>query len=610
MSSQHRGKKRDETDAHELIGEEGFRTIYEHAPVMIDSFDDKGRCLLWNRECEKNLGWTIEEIRDCADPLALTYPDPKTRDRVLNTIKKADGKFREYEVLAKDGSTRTQLWADFRLPDGTLISVGHDITERKSVDRALEEKDERLRTLVEQIPAVLWTTDINLCFTSSEGTGLESLGLKPGQVVGLSLYEYFSTDDPDYLPIEMHRRALRGESVKYDTLWSERVFESHIDPLRDKDGKIIGCLGFALDVTERKKAEAALKDSEVRLRQIIDLVPHMIFAKDKTGRFILVNSAVAEAYGKTVDDLLAFRHVDVHATKQEIEHFLKDDLQVIDSGIPKFIPEESFVDVYGVERILQTTKIPYNVPNTDERAVLGVAVDITERKRAEEKVRLSQQQLRALASRLQEVREEESASIAREIHDELGQTLTGLKLDITWIRRTLLASESSNQGSEIVQRLNSIAGEVDAAIRAVRRIATQLRPVILDDLGLARALEWQTQEFEYRTGIKSVFKMDTGESNLDPERSTAVFRIFQEILTNVARHARAECVRTKLNHDNGFLVLEVVDDGLGISDKDVNSPRALGILGMQERAQVCGGDVVIKRQNGGGTRVTVRIPVD
>ncbi len=212
------------------------------------------------------------------------------------------------------------------------------------------------------------------------------------------------------------------------------------------------------------------------------------------------------------------------------------------------------------------------------------------------------EQLRALAARLQSVREEERTRVAREIHDELGQTLTAIKIDLVF-----LISERPEDQEHRFQRGQSILKLVEATIQAVRRISTELRPAILDDLGPVAAVEWAAEEFQARTGIKCHIDLADADIAIDPERATALFRIFQETLTNVARHANATEVNVRLSEEDGYLVLEVRDNGRGIGREQL-SARSLGILGMRERALLIGGELNISGSPGQGTMVRVRIP--
>jgi two-component system cell cycle sensor histidine kinase/response regulator CckA len=255
--------------------------------------------------------------------------------------------------------------------------------EARRAEDALRESEARLRVAIQQVPAVLWTTDEDLRFTSSLGAGLSALGLAPNQVVGLSLEQYLGIGNSG---IDQHRLALRGESVGYEYEMEGRAFTVHVEPLRDAAGAIRGTVGVAVDITDVRRADQALRDSEARLRQVIDLVPHFIFAKDDEGRFLLVNRAVAEAYGTTVDFLIGRTDADYARSEQEARHFREDDLEVMRSGQPKVVPEEPITDARGRVRYLQTSKIPFTYSG-GRPAVLGVSIDITERKAAEEAVR-------------------------------------------------------------------------------------------------------------------------------------------------------------------------------------------------------------------------------
>jgi len=232
----------------------------------------------------------------------------------------------------------------------------------------------------------------------------------------------------------------------------------------------------------------------------------------------------------------------------------------------------------------------------------GIQRDITGQYLAGEQIRESREQLRALASRLEKVREEERTQIAREIHDELGQALTGLKLDVSWMKNRL------PRDHEAIAQCASIIERIDQTANAVRRIATSLRPSVLDQLGLAAALEWHGQEFEARTGIKVAMQVLCDGVPIPDDLGSPVFRILQESLTNVLRHSHATRVNIRLEGTPTFLELEISDNGIGCTSECLEGTRSLGLIGMRERALACGGKFSISGSRGRGTTVALRIP--
>jgi len=230
-----------------------------------------------------------------------------------------------------------------------------------------------------------------------------------------------------------------------------------------------------------------------------------------------------------------------------------------------------------------------------------LSAELAERELSEQRLRASEENLRALAAHLQSVREEERIHIAREIHDELGQALTGLKFDIAAMAR------SCADGQSIADKSQGLSQQIDRIINSVRRIASGLRPEVLDEIGLSAAIEWQAREFSRRTGVRCVVEIAPGFQDPDKDRSTALFRIFQELLTNVARHANATKVGVQLA-DSDLLTLKVEDNGRGIQDQEFESPKSLGFLGLRERVLAFGGSIDVKGQEGKGTSVSVSIP--
>jgi|GEM_PF-528563 len=356
------------------------------------------------------------------------------------------------------------------------------------------------------------------------------------------------------------------------------------------------------DITKRRRAEENIRI----LADLIDISPLAITVHDLKGNFLYANRRTLDLHGYSKDELFArnLHEIDAPASSALIEARIQ---QIMEIGKARFEVEHYRKD---------GTRFPLEVFAKaaewgGQKVILSIATDITDRKQAEEEIHDSREQMRALAGRLQAGREEERTQIAREIHDELGGALTALKIDFSFLMRAAMKIENGAVRTSMLAGTDSIIKSIDAAIQAVRRIAMELRPGILDDLGLVAALEWQLMDFEKRTGIRCEFFPPGEDISLDADLSTALFRIFQEALTNVARHSRATEVRTRLRKEADIFTLEVEDNGKGIEKKKALSSKSLGLLGMRERAQMFGGRLTVSGTPGTGTRVTVEIsPVE
>ncbi len=339
------------------------------------------------------------------------------------------------------------------------------------------------------------------------------------------------------------------------------------------------CGRFFSRITGRKRAERVgaeedLRLNEDRLRLIIDTIPTMAWSLTPDGTVDFVNQRWRDYTGISLEDELEAPTRAMHP----------EDLP---GAVEKWLVTMAAGEPYEHELRLRRADGEYRwflvrtVPLRDElRNIIkwfGTSTEIEDRKRAEKILFRSFEQLRALTARLQSVREEERARMAREIHDELGQALTAIKIDLASLVAQLPPDQQQALRGESIMKL------IDGTIQTVRRISTELRPGILDDLGLVAAVEWAAEEFQARTGTECSVSVPPGDLSLDPERATALFRIFQETLTNVARHANATKVHVQLANDKGDVLLEVRDNGSGISDEQRVAPNALGILGMLER---------------------------
>ncbi|HYY93142.1 MAG TPA: response regulator [Pyrinomonadaceae bacterium] len=374
---------------------------------------------------------------------------------------------------------------------------------------------------------------------------------------------------------------------------ADDYLELPFDPIR-MVGKVVRLL-------ERKQAEEALRASEERYRLLFENNPLPMWVFDaETLRFLDVNGAGVEQYGYSRAEFLRMTIKEIRPPEEVpalLDALKRREPSLQRSGVLRHRRRDG--------TIFDAEVITHPILFEGRPAVMVLANDVTERKRAEEQLERSNEQLRALSVRLQAVREEEAVRIAREIHDELGGALTGLKMDLSWIGKRL--SEQSR--AAVQQKLQSALELIDETVVKVRNISTELRPSVLDDLGLAAAIEWQAREFQRRTEIRCEIVSLQEETTLSAEKSTAVFRIFQEILTNVARHAQASLVNVRMEERGGCLILEVSDNGRGIKEEEVAAATSIGLLGMRERAMIFGGRVEVTGDEGRGTTVTVRIPL-
>ena len=357
------------------------------------------------------------------------------------------------------------------------------------------------------------------------------------------------------------------------------------------------------DITDRKRVEEALRASEDRYRDLVENSQDLICTHDLKGNLLSVNEAASELTGYSRERLLQMNMSELLApeVRERFDAYLTEiKMKGQANGILKIQTAAGEIRYWEYHNTLRT--------GPDAPIVRGMAYDITKRMQAEKELRASREQMRALAGRLQAVREEERTQIAREIHDELGGALTGLKIDFSFLTRAALKMKNETERTPLLAGMDSMIKSIDATIHTVRRIAMELRPGVLDDLGLVAALEWQLKDFEKRTGIRCEFFPPMEEISLDADLSTALFRIFQEALTNVARHSGATEVRVRLRADADSATLEVEDNGKGIEQEKALSSKSLGLLGMRERAQMFGGRIAVAGTSGIGTKVTVEIP--
>jgi PAS domain S-box-containing protein len=472
--------------------------------------------------------------------------------------------------------------------------------EQARFEKLVKSNEALLRLFIKHTPAAIAMFDTDMRYLQVSDRFLTDYGLEGQDIIGKSHYEVF----PE-IPLrwrEVHRRILLGsvercEEDSYTTPdGSTGWLQWESLPWRNASGEIGGLILFTQVITARKRAEEALRASEERFAKIFHLSPfRMGILRIRDGIVLEVNDTWIKETGFSRAEIIN-ESIFKLATLME-ESMIEKIRQVLRAPKPILDMEVRFTSKDGREVIANTSAVMFDLDG--EPCYLWVANDITERKHAEEA-------LRALSARLRSAREEEGTRIARAIHDELGGILTGLKWDLEKIDNTLGDGSSL---PEIRERISSMTTLIETTISTVRRIASELRPGVLDDLGLVAAIEWQIEQFQLRSGLKCHWTNDASEVELSRERATAVFRILQEILTNVLRHARAANLYVALRRSEQYFELEVKDDGVGITESQRMNTQSLGLLGMKERALLVGGEVSISGKEGDGTTVVVRVPL-
>jgi two-component system sensor histidine kinase UhpB len=345
---------------------------------------------------------------------------------------------------------------------------------------------------------------------------------------------------------------------------------------------------------------------EDRVRLIIDTIPTMAWSVRPDGIVDFLNQRWVDYTGLSLEQYIQEPTGPIHPAD-------------IPRVIEKWLVHMGVGEPYDIEMRLRRVDGEYRwflirtVPLLDGKGHIvkwyGTSTDIEDRKRAEEEVRTTSEQLRALSARLRSAREEEGIRIAREIHDELGGTLTSLRWELESIRKALCEPERALLTGDPREKLDAMLDMTARMVGTIRRIASDLRPAVLDVLGLEEAIEWQAQQFKERTGIAVHCETPQDDVVLNPDQSTAVFRIFQEALTNIRRHAGATRVDVSMLVEAGAFVLRVKDNGRGITEDERSGLLSIGLLGMRERAHVLGGEVDVVAIGGKGTTVTVRLPL-
>jgi len=489
------------------------------------------------------------------------------------------------------------------------------IEERKKTENELKRIKEYLENVIDNSVDAIGIVDQHGRFLLWNRRAEEIYGYPFQELAGKTAFELYA--DPAELGRMLGKLRQDGAVREYEIAMKKSdgsivPMDISISLLKDDQGETIGSVCVARDLSERKKNEMELKRAQDELRRysqdlerqvrdrtrainsILRYTPAVVYLKDKYGHYKLVNPRFEELFEIKNEDIQGKSVHDIFSP-EVANQFYTNDLVVLTQKRSRQV-EERVPLKDGVHTYL-SVKFPIYDEQGNADGLCGISTDITALKKAQE-------QLRLLSGSIMASQEKERAAIARELHDELGQVLTALRMDAVWLSERLKGKEA-----QAAERAQNMCDLIDTTIDEVRALATRLRPGVLDDFGLIDALDWYTKYFAQRTGIKCVYK-HLNVPQVDDLVATAAYRIAQEALTNVARHAFATRVRIDLQVKGGLLTLTVADNGRGFEPQKLAESECLGLAGMRERASLLGGRLLLQSKPGKGTRVLFRLPLD
>ena len=489
----------------------------------------------------------------------------------------------------------------------TLGKQLESMVERKIAEETLSDNEKRLKTIFEaadNVSFILTDLEEKDARILEFSPGSENIfGYKRDEVIGKPVSILHIPEDVEKYPevfktMMQKKKGFSGESIlirkngeKFPALFTTY-------PILDANDNMTAALGISIDITELKKAQEEIQESKETATALINAPLDLMMLIDRNYNVLMINKIAAKMLnmkvesliGKSIFDYLPMKIVKIRKSAGE---------EVFKTAKPKYFKDER----NGI--IFEHSVYPvFDLKGNVNRLAI-CARNITEKEKNEKAVRTSREQLRNLSSHLQTVREEERASIAREIHDDLGQLLAVVKINISEIEKSL-----PKRKKDEIKMINTIKKLLDTANESIHKIASELRPSILDDLGLSAAVEWQAQEFHKNTGIKCNVKLKPVEIVLNEKLSITIYRIIQEALTNVTRHSRARKVDVSMTIQNKNLCLIIKDNGVGIKEEKIDSSKSYGLIGIRERLVPWNGTMEINGIKGEGTTIIVNVPIE
>jgi PAS domain S-box-containing protein len=591
-------------------------SIVNSLPGIFYLFDSNRVFLRWNKNFEKVTGYTATEIANI-NPTDFYEGEGKkiVYENFETVLKKGESAF-EANLVTKTGKKIPYYFTGLLIQyEGKpcLIGTGIDITHRKKAEEEIQQSNDRFKLIALATNDVVsdwdltndniwWNDRFYTLFNYEKNKGSSNIN---------SWYNGIHPNDKKRVISSINTAIKAGQTYWYDEYRFLKADGTTVDIfdrgylILDENNKACRMVGAMQDITERKKAEEQILKTNERFNLIALATNDMVWDWNLITNEVWWNEqyhALFNHQRKNKINKIYHWYDGIHP--EDKERVIKAIHQSIDTRQTYWSDEYRFLKGDGTTVFVFDRGYIICDENNKPYRMVGAILDITQRKKAEVEIKQVNKELRELSGHLQSVREEERLQIAQNIHDELGQQLTGLKIDIEWMNTKI-----SEKDVLLKQKAKELIPLIRGTIQTVRRISSNLRPSMLDDLGLVAALEWQSQETEKRFDIKVNFISNIPDTNLSIEITTALFRIYQEALTNAIRHANAHEIKSFLQIQENSIILEVEDNGKGIDTEKKRKNKSFGLLGIKERTFALGGTFELKSHIGKGTLIKIVIPL-
>lgn len=603
------------------LSEEKYRNIFDSVQDVFYQVDMEGRFI----EMSPSVKF-YDDFFDYKTPIKYIhnlYANIDDRQRFLEIIKR-DGEVRDFELDLKGKnnqirhvSINARLNYDKNGQPQIITGAIRDISKRKNVELALRESENFLKKVQAIAMIGTWTIDFKtknwICSDILENI----FGLEPGfeknlATIGAVIHDDWKKPLADYFIKKLNPR--------------ENIFDKKFQIIRQKDGAIrwvhgigelqfdqdgqpVQMIGTVQDITDRKNAKDALRKSEELYRSILNASPDDITVTDLEGKIIVASPVAYKLFGFENDDQIIGHYALENIIPEDQQRAIDNIAHIAKGGTlgPQifrcFYTNGSIVEVeVNFEYIRDKQNVPYGF--------VFIIRDISERKKNEEALRSSQEELKKFASHLQSVREEERNLLAREIHDDLGQILIAMKIDLGLLKQSVLKITHQADYKNLESKFDSLYAMLDNTLKSARRIMTDLRPEVLDMLGFAETVKQHLNNFQARHKIKCTFTNHISNLEIDSKKSVALFRILQEALNNVAKHSLAKNVDISLQVIDNKLMLNITDNGVGFDQNQQKNSNSYGLMGMKERVYLLDGKLTVTSKINAGTSVQVTMPYD